>query len=104
MQRPKTSFLFDLDGTLVDSVYQHVLSWREALEAEGIALSIWRIHRKIGWRWRWQSSLSSGSRDGAARPKLNPKHCKSKNTTAPLWRPLKGCGSWDQGTSFRRWH
>lgn len=48
MQRPKASFLFDLDGTLVDSVYQHVLSWREALEAEGIELSVWRIHRKIG--------------------------------------------------------
>jgi beta-phosphoglucomutase-like phosphatase (HAD superfamily) len=44
----KTSFLFDLDGTLVDSVYQHVLAWREALEAEGIDVSIWRIHRKIG--------------------------------------------------------
>ncbi len=41
-------FLFDLDGTLVDSVYQHVLAWHEALEEEGIALSIWRIHRKIG--------------------------------------------------------
>jgi phosphoglycolate phosphatase-like HAD superfamily hydrolase len=44
----KSSFLFDLDGTLVDSVYQHVLAWREALEAEGIDISIWRIHRKIG--------------------------------------------------------
>ena len=43
-----TAFLFDLDGTLVDSVYQHVLAWRDALEAEGITLSIWRIHRKIG--------------------------------------------------------
>ncbi|HZB91581.1 MAG TPA: HAD family hydrolase [Stellaceae bacterium] len=42
------AFLFDLDGTLVDSVYQHVLSWHEALEQEGIELSIWRIHRKIG--------------------------------------------------------
>ena len=44
----QTSFLFDLDGTLVDSVYQHVLAWREALETEGIDLSVWRIHRKIG--------------------------------------------------------
>ena len=44
----QTAFLFDLDGTLVDSVYQHVLAWQEALEAEGIALSVWRIHRKIG--------------------------------------------------------
>lgn len=43
-----TSFLFDLDGTLVDSVYQHVMAWKEALDAEGIPLAVWRIHRKIG--------------------------------------------------------
>ena len=48
MSRSETAFLFDLDGTLVDSVYQHVLAWREALESEGIQLSVWRIHRKIG--------------------------------------------------------
>jgi len=41
-------FLFDLDGTLVDSVYQHVLAWKDALDDEGIDLSVWRIHRKIG--------------------------------------------------------
>jgi HAD superfamily hydrolase (TIGR01549 family) len=45
---PQTAFLFDLDGTLVDSVYQHVLAWREALSEEGIELSTWRIHRRIG--------------------------------------------------------
>lgn len=42
------ALLFDLDGTLVDSVYQHVLAWREALEHEGVELSVWRIHRRIG--------------------------------------------------------
>src|SRR5258708_1218079 len=42
------AFLFDLDGTLVDSVYQHVLAWREALEKAGIELSVWRIHRRSG--------------------------------------------------------
>src|SRR6202042_1730515 len=41
-------FLFDLDGTLVDSVYQHVLAWKEALDSEGVDISVWRIHRKIG--------------------------------------------------------
>jgi HAD superfamily hydrolase (TIGR01509 family) len=41
-------FIFDLDGTLVDSVYEHVLAWQEALDTEGIELSVWRIHRKIG--------------------------------------------------------
>jgi HAD superfamily hydrolase (TIGR01549 family) len=40
--------LFDLDGTLLDSVYQHVLAWKEALDGAGIPLSIWRIHRRIG--------------------------------------------------------
>jgi len=48
MSRKETAFLFDLDGTLVDSVYHHVLAWKEALDLEGIALSVWRIHRKIG--------------------------------------------------------
>src|SRR5208283_3614556 len=41
-------FLFDLDGTLVDSVYQHVLAWKEALDEDGVAIPVWRIHRKIG--------------------------------------------------------
>ena len=44
----RTVFVLDLDGTLVDSVYQHVLAWQEALEAGGIELSVWRIHRRIG--------------------------------------------------------
>jgi HAD superfamily hydrolase (TIGR01509 family) len=40
--------LFDLDGTLVDSVYQHVLAWQEALQGAGIELATWRIHRRVG--------------------------------------------------------
>jgi HAD superfamily hydrolase (TIGR01549 family) len=47
-RRAGPAFLFDLDGTLVDSVYQHVLAWREALEADGIQVAVWRIHRRIG--------------------------------------------------------
>ena len=45
---PQPAFLFDLDGTLVDSVYQHVIAWQQALEACGVPLSVWRIHRRIG--------------------------------------------------------
>jgi HAD superfamily hydrolase (TIGR01549 family) len=44
----QAALLFDLDGTLVDSVYQHVLAWTAALHEEGIELSVWRIHRRIG--------------------------------------------------------
>jgi HAD superfamily hydrolase (TIGR01549 family) len=46
--RRSPAFLFDLDGTLVDSVYEHVLAWQEALDEMGIEVSVWRIHRKIG--------------------------------------------------------
>ncbi|MDI3263068.1 MAG: HAD hydrolase-like protein, partial [Fulvimonas sp.] len=48
MSRASNALLFDLDGTLIDSVYQHVLAWKEALDAEGVELAVWRIHRKIG--------------------------------------------------------
>jgi len=49
---PKTAaapvFIFDLDGTLIDSVYQHTLAWSEALQQEDIHLANWRVHRFIG--------------------------------------------------------
>jgi HAD superfamily hydrolase (TIGR01549 family) len=49
MERQDTpSFLFDLDGTLIDSVYQHVIAWREALEQLGVSLAVWKLHRRIG--------------------------------------------------------
>ena len=47
-QPPPPAFLFDLDGTLIDSVYQHVIAWRAALSSVGIELSVWRVHRRIG--------------------------------------------------------
>ncbi|MGO8886364.1 MAG: HAD family hydrolase [Streptosporangiaceae bacterium] len=45
---PPPALLFDLDGTLIDSVYQNVIAWRHALSRLGIDLSVWRIHRRIG--------------------------------------------------------
>jgi HAD superfamily hydrolase (TIGR01509 family) len=48
LESPPPALLFDLDGTLIDSVYQHVLAWQEALTAVGIELSVWRLHRRIG--------------------------------------------------------
>src|SRR3954451_4959610 len=47
-QTGSPAFLFDLDGTLIDSVYQHVLAWREALERGGRKRAVWQIHRRIG--------------------------------------------------------
>jgi len=45
---PGPAFLFDLDGTLIDSVYQNVIAWRNALARQDVDLSVWRIHRRIG--------------------------------------------------------
>jgi HAD superfamily hydrolase (TIGR01509 family) len=44
--------LLDLDGTLVDSVYEHIMAWREALEDAEIRLPHWKIHRRIGMSGR----------------------------------------------------
>jgi HAD superfamily hydrolase (TIGR01549 family) len=40
--------LFDLDGTLIDSVYEHVTAWSNALRRHGIVLPKWKVHRRIG--------------------------------------------------------
>lgn len=46
--RTQTAFIFDLDGTLLDSVYDHVAAWARALRDENIDVPIWKIHRRIG--------------------------------------------------------
>jgi HAD superfamily hydrolase (TIGR01549 family) len=40
--------IFDIDGTLVDTNYQHALAWYRAFRREGIVIPIWQIHRSIG--------------------------------------------------------
>ncbi len=44
----KPAVLFDLDGTLIDSVYAHVSAWSLAFSKEGIIIPTWKIHRRIG--------------------------------------------------------
>jgi HAD superfamily hydrolase (TIGR01509 family) len=40
--------ILDVDGTLVDTNYQHALSWYEAFRQHGVTLPVWRVHRHIG--------------------------------------------------------
>jgi len=42
------AFLFDLDGTLLDSVYQHVIAWQRAFADVNIDPALWLVHRRIG--------------------------------------------------------
>ncbi len=94
MQTSQASFLFDLDGTLVDSVYQHVLAWDEALRAEGIELSIWRIHRKIGMSGGLFTHMllrETGLEISAERiERLQKRHAESYRSRAHAVQPLPG--------------
>jgi phosphoglycolate phosphatase-like HAD superfamily hydrolase len=93
-EEQKAAFLFDLDGTLVDSVYQHVLAWHEALDQEGIALSIWRIHRKIGMSGGLFTNMllrETGLDIDAARiDRLRRHHAEAYKRRLPDVRPLPG--------------
>ena len=42
------ALIFDLDGTLVDTVYPHVVAWQQALQEAGMTIDGWKIHRRIG--------------------------------------------------------
>jgi len=88
------AFLFDLDGTLVDSVYQHVLAWRDALDRAGIDLSVWRIHRKVGMSGGLFANalLRETGREVTAEQaaELRRLHAESYATLAGDVRPLPG--------------
>ncbi len=94
MPARQTSFLFDLDGTLVDSVYQHVLAWHEALESEGIELSIWRIHRRIGMSGGLFTNMLLRETGVDLAPerieRLRRAHADSYNRRSAAIRPLPG--------------
>jgi HAD superfamily hydrolase (TIGR01549 family) len=92
--QPKIAFLFDLDGTLVDSVYHHVLAWRQALESEGIDLAVWRIHRRIGMSGGLFTNMllrETGMRfDGEQFGRLQRMHTSAYNAISGEIRPLPG--------------
>ena len=92
--RQPTSFLFDLDGTLVDSVYDHVLAWSAALQEEGIDVSIWRIHRRIGMSGglftRALARETGLEFDDATLTRLRALHAKHYGAHSANTRPLPG--------------
>jgi HAD superfamily hydrolase (TIGR01509 family) len=89
--------LFDLDGTLIDSVYQHVLAWQEALAEFGIELSVWKIHRRIGMSGGlFVSGLLRETR-GSLSPEqirdINLAHAAAFGRRRATVRPLPGAGA-----------
>lgn len=45
---PPITVVLDIDGTLVDTNYQHALAWHRALRTHGYVVQVWKIHRHIG--------------------------------------------------------
>ena len=94
MARSDVSFIFDLDGTLVDSVYQHVMAWQESLQGEGIDLSMWRVHRRIGMSGGLATSMLLREVDIAISPalleRLQARHNEAYRRLAQSVRPLPG--------------
>lgn len=96
-ERQQTAFLFDLDGTLVDSVYDHVLAWHDALQEEGIEVSVWRLHRKIGMSGGlFTKALARETGidlDDACLERLRKSHKKHYNARSDDTRPLPGASA-----------
>jgi HAD superfamily hydrolase (TIGR01509 family) len=94
MARSDVSFIFDLDGTLVDSVYQHVMAWQEALQTERIEISTWRIHRRIGMSGGLATGMLLREVDVAISPalldRLQSLHSEAYGRLVSSVRPLPG--------------
>jgi HAD superfamily hydrolase (TIGR01509 family) len=94
LQERTQAFLFDLDGTLIDSVYQHVLAWQDALDQMGIELSVWRIHRKIGMSGGLFANALQRETGHLLTPdetaRLRKLHAESFRERAEQLRPLPG--------------
>ena len=76
------ALLFDLDGTLVDTVYAHVLAWQRALDEVGVAVDGYRLHRHVG-------SLPCGRKNEAEQPnkptELPPHYTTPGPQGPPIW-------------------
>jgi len=88
------ALIFDLDGTLVDSVYPHTLAWQKALADFGIQSPAWAIHRRIGMRGKLL--VKAIAREQRRRlsesdiEKLGARHARIFRELAPIAIPLPG--------------
>lgn len=88
------ALIFDLDGTLIDTVYAHVFSWQRAFEEAGMAIDGWRIHRRIGMSGGLFARAAARELGRAITPDeaqaLQRRHGQLFAELAPIRRPLPG--------------
>jgi HAD superfamily hydrolase (TIGR01509 family) len=88
------ALIFDLDGTLVDTVYAHVFAWQRTFAEEGIPIDGWRIHRRVGMSG---GLFARAAAREAGRPippeeaeRLQTRHGELYRELLPERRPLPG--------------
>ena len=88
------ALIFDLDGTLVDTVYAHVFAWQRALSDSGMAIDGWRIHRRIGMSGGLFTRAAARELDREIKPAaaaaLQKRHGELFREFLPERRPLPG--------------
>jgi HAD superfamily hydrolase (TIGR01549 family) len=88
------ALIFDLDGTLVDSVYPHALAWRAALSDFGMPCPAWAIHRRIGMSGKLLVKAIAREQhrtlSGADIAELGERHARLFHALAPSSSPLPG--------------
>jgi HAD superfamily hydrolase (TIGR01509 family) len=88
------ALIFDLDGTLIDTVYAHVFAWQRAFAESGLAIDGWRIHRRIGMSGglfaRAAARELGREIDAAQEEALQRRHGELFRQFLPERRPLPG--------------
>jgi HAD superfamily hydrolase (TIGR01509 family) len=88
------ALIFDLDGTLVDTVYAHVFAWQRALDEAGMPIDGWKIHRRIGMSGglfaRAVAREVGRPLDDAETEAVQQRHGELFRELAPERRPLPG--------------
>jgi len=88
------ALIFDLDGTLVDTVYAHVFAWQRTFAEAGLAIDGWRIHRRIGMSGGLFARAAGRELGHALTPsetrRLESRHGELFREFLPQRRPLPG--------------
>ncbi len=88
------ALIFDLDGTLIDTVYAHVFAWQRAFAEAGMAIDGWRIHRRIGMSGGLFARAAARELGRAVTPEeaelLQLRHGELFREFLPQRRPLPG--------------
>jgi HAD superfamily hydrolase (TIGR01509 family) len=88
--RGPEAVLFDIDGTLVDSNYLHVVAWMYAFQSAGCPVEAWRIHEAIGMDSGKLLERLLGDQAEALGEEVKQEHSRRYGQFAPLLQPFDG--------------